>query len=129
MRIIDGFQLFCCVSTDNHTRVVPYFTRPKGGHTRLKIWYNPCMIIPVDIQQNSCSLVRVRYYAVFFMVFRIFWGQFLTDFAQKVPLYHRVFIYLPCKVCTVSIITDMVRYKPHSANYIRDMNYFCSIYR
>ena len=29
MRIIDGFQLFYCVSTDNHTRVVPYFTR--GG--------------------------------------------------------------------------------------------------
>ena len=26
MRIIDGFQLFFCVSTDNHTRVVPYFT-------------------------------------------------------------------------------------------------------
>ena len=25
----------------------------KGGHTRLKIWYNPCMIIPVDTQQNS----------------------------------------------------------------------------
>ena len=25
MTIIDGFQLFCCVSTDNHARVVPYF--------------------------------------------------------------------------------------------------------
>ena len=37
MRIIDGFQLFCCVSTDNHTRVVPYFTRrvwpPRGPYT------------------------------------------------------------------------------------------------
>ena len=37
MRIIDGFQLFCCVSTDNHTRVVPYFTR--------RVW--PPLVQPV----------------------------------------------------------------------------------
>ena len=127
-----------------HILLVVY--SPPGGHTRLKIWYNPCMIIrrytakqlKTIYYSHSLIIIFLNLFIYFYIYLSVRWTDFyynnlqatgpqkLTIYIHKLSTDHRGLSYRKCNIQNLARFTEYLQVDKRLYNLIRDG--FCQKY-